>query len=139
MMWLPQASRRLDASTGTVEGWRDVGLSYNAKGVIIFALFGLYGAMILFTFIRARQAQRRYLHELPPVDGVPLEMYWGGGPRSVTRELLRALREPQGDPGLEQLRHESRRRMRIHMVWGSVGVVVWFGMALLVFLVPLTH
>jgi hypothetical protein len=109
-----------------------VGLSYNAAGAILFVLFALYGAMILFTFIRARQAQRRYLHELPPVEGVPLDMYWGGGPRSVTRALFRALREPQSDPTLEQLRREAQRRGRMHMLFGTVGAVIWFGLGILV-------
>lgn len=69
---------------------------------------------------RYRASQRRYLRQFPPVEGIPLDMYWGGGPRTVTRALAQALRQPQYDIHLEQQRKGVWRRYLYMSAW-SLG------------------
>ncbi len=74
------------------------------------------GTLIL--AIRSNLAAGRYLRQLPPVDGVPLNMYryysWMRGWRGP---IWRAWRQPQADPELERLRREGWRRARLTLLW----------------------
>jgi hypothetical protein len=47
---------------------------------LLFAAFLItwFGGMAV-GFFRYRAKQRAYLHRFPPVEGVPLDMYVGGG------------------------------------------------------------
>lgn len=81
-------------------------------------------------WFRFRAKQRAYLHRFPPVDGVPLDMYVGGGPRSVTRALFQAMWRRQPDPTLEQRRRDLWRRWRHVLAWV-------FGFPITVFVVVL--
>lgn len=60
-----------------------------------------------------------YLRRLPPVDGVPLDIYMGNGNRWLRGggPVSRAWRQPQSDSQLERLRQEGRRRARYVFLW----------------------
>ncbi len=98
-----------------------------AAGVI--TEFG--GTLVL--FIRARAKQREYLRRFPPVAGVPLDIYWGGGPQSVTRAIWRVSLQRQSDPELERLRQEMWRRVAYYVLWlGGFPILVFGVLALLI-------
>jgi hypothetical protein len=68
--------------------------------------------------IYANMVRDRYLRQLPPVDGVPLNMYTDKGwLRGWRGPVWRAWRQPQADPELERLRQEGRRRSRYALAW----------------------
>ncbi|HEX8036265.1 MAG TPA: hypothetical protein VF510_20575 [Ktedonobacterales bacterium] len=84
----------------------------------VFMLAWFVGTLAL--GLRANAKGKAYLRRLPPVNGVPLDMYmyaekdWLRGWRGP---VWRAYRQQQTDPELEQLRQEARRRSRYVMLW----------------------
>jgi hypothetical protein len=95
------------------------------ENVGLFA-FAIVWVGVCFALLwRYRAQQRAYLHQFPPVEGVPLEMYLGFGPPSVRHGVFRALNQRQADPELERLCQEMWRRYRHFLMW-------WLGFPLLV-------
>ncbi len=86
-----------------------------------FSLFTLvwFGGVLIFG-MRAKAKGNAYLRRLPPVNGVPLDMYmyadkdWFRGWRGP---VWQAYRQQQTDPELESLRQEARRRSRSMVLW----------------------
>jgi hypothetical protein len=105
--------------------------------VAVFLLAWLgEGAILLW---RYRTSQSRYLHQFPPVEGVPLDMYVGGGPRTVTRALRQALFQPQRDARLEQLREGVWRRYGYLSAWTLGFPTICVGLFVLSELTGLVH
>lgn len=79
----------------------------------------VWGVGMLALAVWAKAKGRAYLRRLPPVDGVPLDIYMGGGNGWLRGggPVSRAWRQPQSDPELERLRQEGRRRARFVMLW----------------------
>ena len=102
--------------------------------VFPFAFPTLWLGGMFALFFRFRRTQREYLRRFPPVEGVPLDMYWGGGPRSVTREIFRVMRQRQDDPELERLRREVWRSYRTVALWGFGFPLICFGVITLLIL-----
>ena len=97
-----------------------------------FPILWLGGTFVLFS--RFRRAQRAYLRRFPPGAGVPLEMYVGGGPRSVTRAIFRLMWRRQDDPELERLRRGVWRSYRTVALWGFGVPLLCFGVITLLIL-----
>lgn len=74
------------------------------------------GVGIVLAF-RANAKGREYLRRLPPVDGVPLHMYYYVGWWRWNGPVPRAWRQRQSDPELERLRQEGRRHGRFVLLW----------------------
>jgi hypothetical protein len=98
--------------------------------VIAFLIAWIGGSLML--ALRYRAKQRTYLQNFPPVEGVPLDMYVVGGPRTVIRALVRALLQRQTDDNLEQQRREVWQRYRLLSAWSLGCPVVGFAIAVLV-------
>lgn len=98
------------------EGWV-VGVDsmwQNIVGTVFVIVWVGVGGVLFFRF---RAKQRAYFRLFSPVDGVPLDMYMGGGPRSVTRAIFRVQLQPQSDPELERRRRELWRYYRHFAYW----------------------
>src|SRR5260221_623723 len=96
---------------------------------VAFVITWLGGTAVL--FFRYRAKQRAYLHRFPPVEGVPLDMYVGGGPKSVTRAGFRAMWRRQTDPELERLRREVWQHFIYMGIWIYGFPFVVFGAVVL--------
>ena len=90
-------------------------------GNVFFFLFMVaWGTGILVLGLRANAKGKAYLRRLPPVKGIPLDMYMYGENdwfRGWRGPVWQAYRQPQTDPELEELRREARRRGRHVVLW----------------------
>jgi hypothetical protein len=105
--------------------------------IAAFLIAWLGGSVMLFW--RYRASQRQYLHRFPPVEGVPLDMYWGGGPRTVTRALGQALRQPQRDVQVVEQRKGVWRRYWYFSAWSLGFPTICVAMFVLAELMGLVH
>jgi hypothetical protein len=83
-----------------------------------FMLVWLAGVVVL--GLRANAKGKAYLRQLPPVNGVPLDMSMyteKGWLRGWHGPVWQAYRQQQIDLELEQLRQEAWRRSRYVMLW----------------------
>jgi hypothetical protein len=98
-------------------------------GGYVLAGVGMVGWFLM--FLRYRACQRAYLQRLPPVNGVPLDMYTGAdnpwGPES--RAIWRAMFKHQGNPELEHMRRQVWRRFGHFGLWTCGYPVLALGVA----------
>lgn len=93
-----------------------------------------FSGMIVLYF-RFRAKQREYLRQFPPVDGIPLDMYVGGGPPSVRHAILGLMGQHQDSRRLELLRGEMWRRFRVLAIWTIGFPLLAFGIVALLVLI----
>jgi hypothetical protein len=90
-------------------------------------------------YFRYRAKQRDLLRRLPPVEGIPLDMYVGGGPRSALRAIKQVMWSQQEDPELEQTRREMWWRYRHMVIWLVGFPLVFIGVVGLIIATGLVH
>jgi hypothetical protein len=96
------------------------------QNVLLVAFMAIWFGGMIALFFRYRIKQRAYLRRFPPVDGIPLDMYVGGGPHSVNRAPRRAMLKRQADPDLEQLRRAAWRRYGALAIWSLTFPLIAF-------------
>ncbi len=110
------------------------------QNILAVALVIAWTGVLMVLFIRAREKQRAYLRRFPPVEGVPLDIHLpSAGPANVTRAMLRALRQRQTDPELEQLRREVQRRARYIAIWAIGTPIIVLGVLALLAVTGYPH
>ncbi len=107
------------------------GVFHIAQQLFPFAFAITWFGVEAVLFFRFRAKQRAYLHRFPPVEGVPLDMYVGGGPKSVTRAGFRAMWRRQTDPELERLRREVWQHFIYMGIWVYGFPIIVFGAVVL--------
>lgn len=84
----------------------------------VLMLAWLAGVLVL--GLRANAKGKVYLRRLPPVNGIPLDVYMYSEKdwlRGWHGPVWQAYRQQQANPELEHLRQEARQRSRYVMLW----------------------
>lgn len=94
-----------------------------------------FGGIAVLAF-RSSAKGKAYLRRLPPVRGIPLDMYMNlddGKWNARGGTVWKAYRQEQSDPEIEGLRRAAWRQRRYLILWGfGFPIVVWGAFFLLV-------